>query len=99
MVFSRPFVCRSVGHAFVKNNYFVDFWALLPLPNRTQLMAVYPALFLQWKLITTRPLRYSRYRYWTLGTLISTESSVLMSVPRYYHDDDDGDDDGDKTAC
>ena len=46
----------------------------------------------------SRALRYSRYRYQTLGTLLSTESSVLMSVPRYYRDDEDGDDDGDKTA-
>ena len=51
------------------------------------------------ELAETRASWYSRYRYRTLGTLLSTESSVLMSVPRYYHDDEDGDDDGDKTAC
>ena len=34
-----------VRHAFVKNRFFVDFWALLPLPTRTRPMAVYPALF------------------------------------------------------
>ena len=43
----RRSVRRSVGHAFVKISFsrnFVDFWALLPLPKRTRLMAVYPAL-------------------------------------------------------
>ena len=38
-------VRRSVRDAFVKNSFFDDFWALLPLPTRTRLMAVYPALF------------------------------------------------------
>ena len=45
-----PWVHGSVGpwvrHAFIKNSFFVDFWALLPLPTRTRLMAVYPAFFL-----------------------------------------------------
>ena len=53
----RPLVCWSVGpsvhrsvgpwvhQAFMKNGFFVDFWALLLLPTCTRLMAVFLALF------------------------------------------------------
>ena len=49
-LYEGPSVRRSVGpsvrDAFVKNSFFRDFWALLPLPTGTRLMAVYPALLL-----------------------------------------------------
>ena len=39
----------SVRNAFFKKveNGSIVFWALLPLPNRTQLLVVYPALLIQ----------------------------------------------------
>ena len=62
-------MCRSVGlsvrqsvgpwfrHAFIKNSLFIGFWALLPLPTRTRLMAVYQALFIDFWALLPLPTR------------------------------------------